>query len=88
MELLDPLEEKLHLSAAFIEVADRGRRQGCLISEEHQGLVGFGISEAHMPEVHEIVLARVVPVQRDRLIGDRTSPAVGCSRIYPMGIEA
>ncbi len=34
-----------------------------------------------------IVLTRVVPIQRDRLIGDHAGDALGDGRIHPMSIE-
>ena len=46
---LDPLEEELHLPAAFVERADGGDRKGEVVGDEHQRLIGFGVLEADAP---------------------------------------
>jgi hypothetical protein len=43
--------------------------------------------EADALEVYGVVLARVMPVQRDRLIGDHARRTIGDRRIYPMSVE-
>jgi hypothetical protein len=37
--------------------------------------------------MHRVVLTRVVPIQRDRLIGDDARRAISGGRIHPMSIE-
>ena len=58
-----------------------------MVGKKHKRLFGFGILEPYPPEMRWIVLARVMPVQRDRLIGDDAGRAVGGGRIHPMSIE-
>ena len=45
------------------------------------------IFEADPPEVHRIILAGVVPIKHDCLIGDYPGRAVGCRRIHSMRFE-
>src|ERR1700722_11376115 len=49
--LFDPLEEKLHLPTARVEVANRWRRQGGLIGEEHQRFASLGVPETDAPRM-------------------------------------
>ena len=69
--LLDPLEEKLHLPAAFAERADGGGRKGEVVGDEHQRLAGVGILEADAAQVFgiaplglEIVWSQMMPFNR------------------------
>jgi hypothetical protein len=61
--LLDPLEEKLDLPAAFVQIADRKGRLRRHIGQKYQGFPGFGVPEAHPPEIHRVVSLRIMSVQ-------------------------
>ena len=67
--LLDPLEEQLDLSAAFVEGADGGRRQGELVGKEDQVFAGVRVAEADAAQVAGIILAAVMAVESDGLVG-------------------
>ena len=45
--LLDPLEEQLHLPASLEERADGQCREGQLVGEKDERLVGLGVLEAN-----------------------------------------
>lgn len=47
--LLDPFEEQLDLPAAFVQSSDGQGRQACVVGQEDQSLLGFGIFEADTP---------------------------------------
>jgi len=85
--LLDPFEEKLHLPAALIQIADHQSRPRCQVGQENEGLSGPGILEAHTPEMLGVVSLRIMPIQRDCLIGDHAGSAIGRGRIYAMRVE-
>ena len=85
--LLDPFEEKLHLPAALVQIADRQSWPHCQVSQENECLSGLGIPEADTPDMLGVVLLRIMPIQRDGLIGDHAGSAIGRGRIYAMRVE-
>src|ERR1700693_2381458 len=85
--LFDPLEEKLHLPAAFVEGANRQCRQGRLIGQEDQLLAALWVLEPDTPQMLGIVLTGAVAIQGNSLIGDHTGGSVARSRIDAMCFE-
>ena len=85
--LLDPLEEKLDLPAAFVKRADRCCRQDHLVGEEDERFSGLGILESNTPQLGRIVAPGVIAIQGNRLVAENTGTAVGWRRIDAMGIQ-
>ncbi len=85
--LLDPFEEQLHLPAALVERADRQRRQGELIGQEHQHFARLGVAVADAPKVARVAFGGVVAVELDGLDADQSGAAIHCRRVQTARIE-
>jgi hypothetical protein len=70
--LLDPLEEQFNLPAALVESADGGSGQGELVGKEDKILTSVRIAEADAAQMAGIILAAVIAVEGDGLIGEDT----------------
>src|ERR1019366_533436 len=81
--LLDPLEEKLHLPTASIQVGDRQSGQREVVGQEGQPLPGLRILETDASQRRLETFVRVKAREHDRLIADQSGGA-----IYRMGIAA
>ncbi len=57
--LLDLLEEQFDLPAALVKRCDGERRQGCVVGQEDQCLVGLGVFESNSAQVLGIVLGDI-----------------------------
>ena len=68
--LLDPLEERFNFPAAFVEIADGGSGQGELVGEKDKALAGVGVAEADSAQMVWIVVAAVIAVESDGLVGE------------------
>src|SRR5260221_9043855 len=79
--LLDPLEEELHLPAAFVERTNRGWRKLEVVRHEDQCLARFWILEADAPEMLRVALARKRAVECDGLVADDACKPVTGRRV-------
>jgi uncharacterized protein YfiM (DUF2279 family) len=85
--LLDPFEEQLNLPAAFVERCDGSHRQCSVVGQEHQRLACFGVAEANAAQVAWIILAAVVTVEGDALIGEDARLFIQWMGVNTAGIE-
>ena len=79
--LLDPLEEQFDLPARLVERTDGGSRQGKVVGQEDERLVGLGVFEADAAQMDRVVAAAVVTDQRDGLVAEDAGRSVGRRRI-------
>ncbi len=54
--LLDPFEEQFDLPSAFAEIGDDLCREGEVVGQKHQALVGFRIEVTDFSEFRRVVL--------------------------------
>jgi len=85
--LFDPFEEQLHLPAAFVQRCDGQGRQGRVVGQEDQGLLGLGVFEANAPQVLGVVLGCIVSVQRNGLIANDAAALVHFGRVHAPGVH-
>ena len=85
--LLDPFEKQFDLPAAFIEGADRRRRQGKLIGQKNESFTRFDILEPNSAQMNWIVLTGGKTIQRDSLVGDDTARSIGRRGVDAVRIE-
>jgi len=85
--LLDPFEKQFHLPAAFVQRSDGQGRQACVVGQEDQRLLGFGIFEADTPQVFGVVLGDIVPAQCNGLIADDAACPVHFGRVHAPGVH-
>src|ERR1035441_583986 len=64
------LEEQFNFPAAFVEIADGGSGQGELVGEKDKALAGVGVAEADSAQMVWIVVAAVIAVESDGLVGE------------------
>src|SRR5258706_13936050 len=84
--LLDPLEEKFHLPAAFVERANRSRWKLEMICQKDQCLARLGIFEADAPEMLRVPVTRKRPVECDGLAAEDACRTVAGSRVDASGV--
>ena len=85
--LLDPFEKQFHLQAAFVQRSDGQGRQACVVGQEDQSLLGFGIFEADTPQVFGVVLGDIVSAQCNGLIADDAACPVHFGRVHAPGVH-
>ena len=74
--LLDPFEEQFDLPPAGVKLGDGERRQGEVVGQKDQRLVGLGVLETDATQPLGVTLSRVRQVQFDVLIADQSGAAV------------
>jgi hypothetical protein len=84
--LLDPLEEQLHLPAAFVERGNGERRQSEVVGEKYKTLAGL-VAIADAAQMLRVMRFGVEAVQSDRLIADHSSAALGGRRVEPPSVQ-
>src|SRR3989338_1227923 len=67
--LLDPLEEKLRLPPAFVELCDGERWQSEVIGEKKQMALLLGIEEVNPTQTFRVILSGVEPTEFSDLVG-------------------
>ena len=85
--LLDPFEEQLDLPAAFVQSGNGQGRQGGVVGQEDQSLLGCWVLEPDTAQVFGVVLRNVVTVQCDGLIADKTAAPVHLGRVNAPGVH-
>ncbi len=85
--LLDPFEKQFHLPAAFVQRSDGQGRQACVVGQEDQSLLGFGIFEADTLQVFGVVLGDIVPAQCNGFIADAAACPVHFGRVNAPGVH-
>ncbi len=85
--LLDPFEEQLDLPAAFVQSCNGQGRQACVVGQEDQSFLGFGVFESNTPQMLGVVLGGIVPIQRNGLIADDAAAPVHLGRVNPPGVH-
>ena len=85
--LFDPFEEQLDLPAALVQSGNGQGRQGRVVGQENQGLLGLGVFEANAPQVLGVVLGCIVSVQRNGLIADDAAAPVHLGRVHAPGVH-
>jgi hypothetical protein len=85
--LLDPFEEQFHLPATFVQSSNGQGRQGRVVGEEDQSLLGCWVLEPDTSQVFGVVLRNVVTVQCDGLIADKTAAPVYLGRVHAPGVH-
>src|SRR5574340_959032 len=85
--LLDPLEEQLHLPAAFVQSADTQGGDAEVIGQEHQRLSGFRVLVADAPQSLWIALLRVEHRQFDLLVADQSRLAIHRAGVDALALE-
>ena len=81
------LKNRFYLPAAFIEGADRRRRQGKLVGQKNEPFTRFGILEPNSAQMNWIVLSGGKTIQRDRLVGDDADRSISRRRVHAVRIE-
>jgi len=84
--LLDPFEKQFHLPAAFVQHSDGQGWQACVVGQEDQSLLSFGIFEPDTTQVFGVVLGDLVPTQCNGLIADDAAFPVHFGRVNAPGI--
>ena len=74
--LFDPLEEQLDLPSLLVEGANRDGRQGKVVGEKHELLVGLCIDESDASECFGVSSSRQYASQPDMMIADQSSADV------------
>ncbi len=85
--LFDPFEKQFHLPAPFVHHSDGLGRQACVVGQEYQRQLGFGIFEADTPQVFGLVLGDIVPAQCNGLIADDAACPVHFGRVNAPGVH-
>ena len=85
--LFDPFEEQFHLPATLVQRSYGQWRQGRVVGQEDQGLLGLGVFEANAPQVLGVVLGCIVSVQRNGLIADDAAAPVHLGRVHAPGVH-
>ena len=85
--LLDPFEEQLDLPAAFVQSSNGQGRQGRVVGQEDQSLLGCWVLEPDTAQVFGVVLGDVVPVQHNGLIADDAACPVHLGRVHAPGVH-
>jgi|SRR6266404_709521 hypothetical protein len=85
--LFDPLEEQLHLPAAAIQLGDSQSRQGEVVGQKHQSLLGWLIEVTDAPELVGIIFLSVEAVKHNGLIAAKTAGFVHSVGILALEAE-
>jgi hypothetical protein len=80
--LFDTFEEQIDLPAAFEQSINGQGRQGGVVGQEDQSLLGCWVIEPYTAQVFGVVLRNVVPVQIDGLIADKIAAPAQLGRVY------
>ena len=86
--LFYPLEEQLHLPAAFVQSRNGQRRQRRVVGQKHQRLARLGVFESDTPQMLGIILRNIESVEPNHLIADHSGASVGLGRVHAMGVHA
>ncbi len=84
--LFDPFEEQLDLPAAFVQSGNGQGRQGSVVGQEDQSLLGCWVLELDTARVFGVVLKNLVTVQYDLLVADKTAAAVHLGQVNALGV--
>ncbi len=85
--LLDPFEKQFDLPTAAVQLGDRERRQGEVVAQEDQCLLGLGVLEANAAQRRFEAHARVKAREQHGLIADQSGGAIDRMRIPPLDFE-
>ena len=85
--LLDPFKEEFQLAAALAESADGGGGKRELVGQEDKILAGLRGVAANAAQVAGVILAAVMPVERDGLVGTNASLLVYLFGVHAAGVE-
>jgi hypothetical protein len=85
--LLNPFEKQFNLPAAFVQRSDGQGRQACVVGQNDQSLLGFGIFEADTPQVFRVVLGDIVLAQCNGLIADVATCPAHFGRLHAPGVH-
>jgi hypothetical protein len=85
--LFDPFEEQFHLPTAFVQSSNGQVRQGGVVGQEEQILLGCWVLEPDSVQVFGVVLGNVVPVQCDGFIADKAAAPVHLVRLNAPGVH-
>ncbi len=85
--LLDPLEEEFDLPAAAIQIGDAQSRQGELVGQEYQPLVGLRIDVRDATKRNRKPFVGIVATQDNHLTADQTGRSIHRMRIASLGFE-
>ena len=85
--LFDPLEKQLDLPAATIKPCDGERRQGEVVGEKDQSLLGLGIFESYPSERLIEALARIEDGECDALVANKTGGFVDFVGVAALDLE-
>ena len=85
--LFDPLEEKLDLPAALVEIGDGERRKVEVVGQKDEETLVFFIEIANAAEGSRVVLLRFSPAGHHRLIASDIGPGVDRMRVSPFQFD-
>ena len=85
--LLDPFEEQLDLPTVLVQGCDGQRWQCHVVGQKDQHLSRLRVLELDAPQVLGVVLAGVLPIERNGLIADKARGSVYRGGVHTPGVH-
>lgn len=84
---LDPPEEEFDLPTILVQGGNRQRRQGCIVGQKDERLMGLGVLKKDTSQIGGIVLRELVLIQLYSLISNHARGPSGGARIDTSGVH-